>query len=75
MFLMGYREKSHFAVGQFLGCLSKDGKLEERFATDFKAAMSARQGADYDYSREKAEQVISLAEEFIDRMGELKGNI
>jgi len=74
MFLMGYREKSHFAVGQFLDVLCKDGKLEGRFASDFKAAMSARQGADYhyDYSKEKAEQVISLAEEFIDRMQDLQ---
>jgi len=74
MFLMGYREKSHFAVGEFLDILSKDGKLENKYPTDFRAAMSARQGADYhyDYSKEKAEQVISLAEEFIDRMQELR---
>ena len=74
MFLLGYREKSHFAVGQFLDMLSKDGKLENRYANDFKAAMSARQGADYhyDYSKEKAGQIISLAEEFVDRMEELR---
>ena len=77
MFLMGFREKSHFAVGQFLDTLSKDGKLENRYANDFKAAMSARQGADYhyDYSKEKAEQVILLAEEFIERMEELRNKL
>jgi len=74
MFLMGYREKSHFAVGEYLSTLSRDGKLESRYVNDFKAAMSARQAADYDYdySREKAEAVVSLAEEFLDRMEALR---
>jgi uncharacterized protein (UPF0332 family) len=77
MFLTGYREKSHFAVGEYLGVLSREGKLESRYAQDFKAAMSARQGADYnyDYSKEKAETVVSLAEEFIDRMEELRSKL
>ncbi len=74
MFLMGYREKSHFGVGEYLGILSKEGKLESRYAQDFKAAMSARQAADYnyDYSKEKAEMVVSMAEEFLERMEKLK---
>ena len=74
MFLMGYREKSHFGVGEYLGILSKDGKLESRYVHDFKAAMSARQAADYnyDYSKEKAGMVVSIAEEFLKRMEKLK---
>jgi len=77
MFLMGYREKSHFAVSEFLYILSKDGKLEDSYVSDFKAAMSARQGADYhyDYSKDRAETIISLTEEFNDRMGKLKGRL
>jgi len=77
MFLMGYREKSHFAVGEFLRELSKEGKLEGKYANDFKAAMSARQGADYnyEYSKDKAELIISIAEEFIDRMEQLRAKI
>ncbi len=77
MFIMGYREKSHFAVGEYLAILSRDGKLESRYVHDFKAAMSARQGADYnyDYSKEKAETVVSLAEEFLDRMEGLKSKL
>jgi uncharacterized protein (UPF0332 family) len=70
----GYNEKAHIGIAEFLNILSKEGKLESRYVVDFKAAMSARQGADYqyDYSEEKAKAIISLAEEFIDRMEELK---
>lgn len=77
LFLMGYREKSHFAVGEILDKLCDEGKLENRYIADFKAALSARQGADYHYkySDNIAKDIISLAEEFIDRMEELREKI
>jgi len=73
---MGYNERSHIGIAEFLNILSKEGKLESRYVVDFKAAMSARQGADYqyDYSEDKAKAIISLAEEFIDRMREMNEN-
>lgn len=74
MFLMGFREKTHFAVGEFLEILSKKGKLESRYVSDFKACMSARQAADYhyDYSEKTAKEIFEIAEEFVERMKKLK---
>jgi uncharacterized protein (UPF0332 family) len=74
MISMGYTEKAHIGIAEFLNILSKNGKLEGRYVVDFKAAMSARQGADYqyDYSEDKAQAIISLAEEFIDQMEQLR---
>ena len=74
LFLMGYREKSHFAVGEMLDLISKEGKLEGRYIADFKAAMSARQGADYhyDHSPTLACEIVGLADEFVDRMMKLR---
>ncbi len=77
MFLMGYREKSHFSVAMFLSELCSEGKLEGGFANDFRALMSARQAADYhyDYSKERAKSSVSMAEGFIMRMKELKKSL
>ncbi len=77
LFLLGYREKAHFAVGQMLELLSKDGKLESSFVADFKAALSARQGADYhyDYSRALAKEMVELADGFVARMKKLRKEI
>lgn len=74
MFLMGFREKAHFAAGEFLDFLSKKGKLESRYVSDFKACMSARQAADYnyDYSGRTAEEILEIAEEFVERMKKLR---
>lgn len=65
-FHQGYREKKHIAVLVVLEDVYKQGKLEGRFVNDFKAAMSARESADYRYvySKERAEQLVHLAEEF-----------
>lgn len=70
LFLMGFREKSHFAVGEVLDKLCGEGKLESRYVADFKASLSARQGADYhyNYSQKTAEEMVALAEEFVERM-------
>jgi len=74
MFLMGFREKTHFAVGEYLEFLSKKGKLESRYVSDFKACMSARQAADYnyDYSEKTAHDIHTIAEEFVERMRKLQ---
>ena len=74
MFLAGFREKAHFAVAEYLGILSSSGKLENQYVNDFKAAMSARQAADYqyDYDESRAETLVRLAEEFIARMKKLR---
>ncbi len=72
-FSLGYREKKHIAVLIVLEHLNKEGKLEGRFIHDFKAAMAAREGADYQYSysTEKAEQLYNMAKEFLERMKKL----
>jgi len=74
MFLMGFREKTHFAVGEFLDFLSKKGKLESRYVSDFKTCMGARQAADYDYEYSEiiANDIFEIAEEFVERMKKLK---
>lgn len=74
LFLLGYREKAHFAVAQMLELLSKDGKLESSFVADFKAALSARQSADYhyDYSKTLAREMVELADGFVARMEKLR---
>jgi hypothetical protein len=74
MFLAGFREKAHFAVAEYLGILSSNGKLENSFVNDFKAAMSARQAADYqyDYDGSRAETLVQLAGEFVARMKKLR---
>lgn len=74
LFLMGYREKTHFAVGEVLDVLCSDGKLENRYVADFKASLSARQSADYhyDYSEERAIEMVELADEFVERMRKLR---
>lgn len=74
LFTMGLREKSHFAVGEALDALSKEGKLESRYVSDFKACMSARQAADYhyDYSEKTAKEIFNIADEFVEWMKKLR---
>ncbi len=77
LFLLGLKEKSHYAVSEVLEKLNKAGKLESNYVDDFRAAMSSREGADYryDHSGETAEQVVKIAEEFIARMKKLKSSL
>jgi len=60
-----------------LNLLSKDGKLERRFVNDFKAAMSARQGADYhyDYSEAISKDILEIADGFVERMKKMRKEI
>ena len=77
LFKLGYTEKKHIAVLIVLEELNKQGKLESRFITNFKASMSARQDADYhySYSKETAEHEITIAKEFLEDMGRLVNKI
>ena len=72
-FSLGYREKKHFALVVILTELNKRGKLESRFINDFKAAISAREDADYHYfySKERAEEILKIAEGFNKRMKDI----
>ncbi|MEW6329388.1 MAG: HEPN domain-containing protein [Candidatus Micrarchaeota archaeon] len=73
LFKLGFREKAHYAIAVVLEDLAKRGKLEMRFADDFRAAMHAREGADYhySYSEETARSLVSIAGEFVTEMKKL----
>jgi uncharacterized protein (UPF0332 family) len=70
LFSLGFKERRHFAIGVVLEDLVKKGKLKSRFVSDFHAAMSAREDADYryTYSEETASYLIDAAKEFFDTM-------
>ena len=65
-FKIGYREKRHAAVLIVLEELNKKGKLEIKYVNDFKAALSARESADYRYAytKESALEILEICEEF-----------
>lgn len=69
---LGYREKRHFAVGVVLEDLAKNKKTNVRLVSDFHAAMSAREDADYrdTYSKEMSDYMIEISGEFVK---EIKG--
>lgn len=64
---LGYREKRHFAIGIVLEDLAKNGKINIKFVSDFHAAMSAREDADYRdiYSKETSDYILEISEEFV----------
>lgn len=70
LFKLGYKEKKHIAVLIVLETLNKDGKLEGKFITNFRAAMKAREDADYNYtySSETASYDLEITEEFVNAM-------
>ena|SRR3989338_2247144 len=70
----GYREKSHFALLIAFKELYVNGKfIDRKFLDYFDDAMGLRESADYDltFSKESAEQIISMAEEFIEEAGRI----
>lgn len=77
LFLLGLKERSHFAVGEMLDILSREGKLESNYVNDFRAAMSAREGADYHYAHDQrtAEEMVAMAEGFTKRMKKLASRL
>lgn len=70
LYSLGYRERAHFAIGAVLRELEKRGKLEAKYTLDFEACMESREDADYrlEYSKERAEASIGIADEFLNRM-------
>lgn len=68
LFKLGYTEKKHIAILIVLEDLSKKGKIENRFVINYKAAMSAREEADYhySYSKETAEHDLMICREFLE---------
>lgn len=70
LFKLGYIEKKHIAVLIVLEELNKQGKIESKFITNFKATMTAREDADYrySYSKETAGYEITIAKEFLEGM-------
>lgn len=61
-----FREKSHFALYLFLEKLFEQNEISQKFVNYFKAALDARQNADYEgtYSKEIAENILNFAIEF-----------
>ena len=68
LFKLGYTEKKHIAILIVLEDLNRKGKIENRFIIDYKAAMSAREDADYHYSYSMgtAEHDLKICKEFLD---------
>ncbi|PIU22574.1 MAG: hypothetical protein COT14_00495 [Candidatus Diapherotrites archaeon CG08_land_8_20_14_0_20_30_16] len=62
----GYREKSHYALYLLLDEFCRKRMLESKYIIYFKAAMYARQDADYDavYSEDVAKEILDFAIEF-----------
>jgi uncharacterized protein (UPF0332 family) len=77
LFLLGLKERSHFAVGEMLGIFSREGRLEASYVNDFKGAMSAREGADYHYAYDQrtAEEMVAMAKGFAKMMRKLTGKL
>lgn len=73
LFKSGFREKAHYAVFVVLQDMTKKGGLEQRFADDYRAALHAREGADYHYtySGETAADMVAIASSFVSEMGRL----
>jgi len=73
LFKYGYKERKHFAVLVFLEDLFKKGKLNHKHVKNFKYALESREDADYNhiYDKETAEEVLLMAEEFIEEMESL----
>jgi len=68
LYKSGYVEKKHIAVIIVLEELNKEGKIEIKHINNFKAAMSAREDADYHYtySKEIAEHDLEMCAGFLE---------
>ncbi len=77
LYQLGYIEKKHIAIVVVLEELDKQGRIDSRFVNDFKAAMTAREDADYNYSysREIAELEISNCSDFFRMARQLTNQI
>lgn len=77
LFILGIKERAHFAVGLVLEDLAMRGKVESKYADYYKAGISLRERADYHYaySEESARELLEMADEFAKRMGKLAREI
>lgn len=76
LFKLGFREKRHFAISVVLEELNKKGKIERKYINYFNAAISSREDADYHYtySIRIAEDNLTIAEDFKEKIKELISN-
>ena len=76
LFKLGFREKRHFAISVVLEELNKKGKIERKYINYFNAAISSREDADYcyTYSIRIAEDNLTIAEDFKEKIKELINN-
>lgn len=67
LYLIGLKEKSHECVAVVLEELSKKGLLESYLVEEFRSCKEWRENADYryEYSKEVAENSISMAKRFL----------
>jgi uncharacterized protein (UPF0332 family) len=74
LFNLGYKEKRHIAVLIVLEEFEKTGKISSNLVTNFKAAMTAREDADYHYSHSKeiARHEIEITEEFLEEVQKIE---
>ncbi len=77
LFLLGLKERRHFAIVFVLEDLSRKGMLEFKFVNDFKGAIDSREDADYRYihTKDTAEYMTEIAEDFLKKMKELSKRV
>ncbi|MCD6476886.1 MAG: HEPN domain-containing protein [Candidatus Aenigmarchaeota archaeon] len=73
LFSLGLKERRHFVIRIVLEDLYKKGKLEGKYVSDFNAALSGREDADYryTYSEETAIYLIEAARNFLNKMKQM----
>ena len=76
LFKLGFQEKRHFAISVVLEDLNKKGKIERKYINYFNAAISSREDADYHYtySIRIAEDNLTIADEFKEKIKEMINN-
>ena|SRR3989344_311146 len=76
LFKLNFKEKRHFAISVVLEELNKKGKIERKYINYFNAAISSREDADYryTYSIRIAEDNLTIAEDFKEKIKELINN-
>ena len=70
LFNQGYIEKRHIAILIALEEFEKQGKIDSKLVTNFKASMTAREDADYhySYSKETAGYELDIAKNFLEEI-------
>jgi len=73
MFKHGYKDRKHAGVVIFLEELEKQGIIDSSIVNDYRAALSARESADYryTYSRDIAKNILQISKEVISKIRKL----